>query len=472
MGAVTLRAADRERLQRAALANTPPCSPPVPDRGFAGARGSSPVVSYPSSSSIGPIHPIARSSGPSHPSASSTGPGPVAVAQVASCQRWVAELRGSLATLAERCASLEELHGGVLATLGIGPTASAAVPPATQKMQDLGAQHAELMLNVRQLMADVGREANACLDDRGGEAAATRVLPLSGAVPRPDWRMRFHDVNTDRPPPPQGAAPSPGVAAIEPLAERIGQLNSATIPPGAGRVPDIHASIFATAEEPVDRVELVRRRAAELNGACNAVALGVEASAELPPAAHNASAAISDVWARYHPSRCGGAPPTWFGNNDAALSQNAQAAGTPQAATILDPAVAPLQNFPPPSLSLPTLAEPTSAHTGLSAPSGWTGPALPEPSAMGGIASSLSAPPPQAPIHRLPTPTDAWWQPQAPWQLPPGTVGTPQASPLSGEFQMLQPLPNLPAPGSSWFGSEQLTPPSMPVQFTNLPVRH
>merc|ERR1712232_71755 len=111
-------------------------------------------------------------------------------------------------------------------------------------------------------------------------------------------------------------------------------------------------------------------------------------------------------------------------------------------------------------------------HRGLAAAPSLSGSAPPEPSTLGVIASNLSGPPPQPPIQRLPSPTDAWWQPQQPWQPPPGTMNTPQASPLSGDFQMPQPLPNLPAHGSSCFGSGQLTPPSMPAHFAHPAGRH
>ena len=82
------------------------------------------------------------------------------LAQVQACQRRVAELRGSLALLAERCGSLEEVHEGAKEKLrAFGSSKTTANSPEQLKKQSaarvrgLQGRHSELMTSLQQVLA-------------------------------------------------------------------------------------------------------------------------------------------------------------------------------------------------------------------------------------------------------------------------------------------------------------------------------
>ncbi|CAE8583861.1 unnamed protein product, partial [Polarella glacialis] len=221
-------------------------------------------------------------------------PGPVAMTQIVACRKWVAELQSSLSLLAERCGRLEKVHEGTSNGQALSSSSTAGADLTKSSRSDLGKKHAEIMGGIRQLLAmneeasafavgkDLEGSAQGAQDtDREGGRSVT-VMPLEGAIAnRSDAGIRFHDVQTLRPPRP-------------------------TSVPAACRLP---ISTPGAASEPVVRsaAGLVRSSppsAPDFFGSGQVAACRSDSE----PAAE----AISDVWARFHPSR-GGAAPSWCG---------------------------------------------------------------------------------------------------------------------------------------------------------------
>lgn len=296
--------------------------------------------------------------------------GAVGTPPVAACQRCVSELQGSLTLLADRCSGLEKVHCGALDQLraiSSGSTsAKLAMSPegvkrqVASKMMSLRDRHAELMGAVRQLlvssdavkssgqelkaeqkapdakepMVDEHSKLNSATERRDPtDSTAAKVMTMEGPLAKMDSRLRFHDVQAplasdqhalERSQPsvaPVASRPAPAGRAF-PGAEPVTDLRKcpAAQPTAASGMltqvswgQDANAT-FGSAVPKHDRVELIRRRAAEL-GSRRAAETHDQymLSSSEPFLLHNVSdvldnsdsmgSAISDVWARFHPSK-------------------------------------------------------------------------------------------------------------------------------------------------------------------------
>eukprot|EP00930_Biecheleria_cincta_P056672 TRINITY_DN42742_c0_g1_i1.p1 TRINITY_DN42742_c0_g1~~TRINITY_DN42742_c0_g1_i1.p1 ORF type:complete len:438 (+),score=64.04 TRINITY_DN42742_c0_g1_i1:176-1489(+) len=313
--------------------------------------------------------------------------GAVSTPPVAACQRCVSELQGSLTLLADRCISLEKTHGGALDQLraisSMSTSDKLAMSPegvkrqVASKMMSLRDRHAELMGSVEQLLASSdavkssGQElkpeqkasdANAeepAVDERSTRYSATeqraptdgtaaKVMAMEGPLAKMDSRLRFHDVQAPIAPDQQAperswlsaapvtSGPAPAGRAFpgaEPVTDsRIFPAVKPTTQSGMSSQvsggQDVNTASGSSAPKP-DRVEFIRRRAAELGSRRAAEAHDQHSLTNSEPfLLHNASdflntsdamgTAISDVWARFHPSKFGETAQTAAGPADSA----------------------------------------------------------------------------------------------------------------------------------------------------------
>lgn len=283
----------------------------------------------------------------------------VSASQVAACQRWVSELQGSLVLLADRCSSLEKVHGGALDQLraiSSGSTSAklAASPEGVKrqvatKMMSLRDRHAELMGAVQQLIVSSdafqssGQELKAeqkapdakepTVDEHlnldsttegraPSDGTAAKVVPMEGPLAKMDSRLRFHDVQASAAAPNQ-RAPERSLPSTAPVACRSAPAGRAF--PGAEPVADLRATsagkqdataAFGCAAPKADRVEFIRRRAAELgsrraaethdqNSLPSSQPFVLNSAGDANSSTDSIGYAISDVWARFHPSKFG-----------------------------------------------------------------------------------------------------------------------------------------------------------------------
>ncbi|CAE7690561.1 AKR4C10 [Symbiodinium sp. CCMP2456] len=250
------------------------------------------------------------------------------LSQVQACQRQVSELRASLSLLAERCGCLEDVHKGAIERLRVfgspkpGATLEQLKKQSMAKVKALQSRHGELMSKLQEeLSLSCERSEPTPMTEKLKTPA---VLKGAAGVPSPDL-AKPDTVN--------GA----GVAAPLTLESENGHeqadVSSVTVMPIDGRFHDIQAKSapdrltaqglpmarsFPGAEPclrvrgpplpPSDRVEEIRRRAAEIEKGKRASAALSSAETPVTPRVPETDASrspISDVWARFHPSRGG-----------------------------------------------------------------------------------------------------------------------------------------------------------------------
>lgn len=225
------------------------------------------------------------------------------MSQVQACQRRVAELQGSLAVLAERCGSLEQVHEGAMERLrsfsskgaksGAASASSKLTPEqlkkqSTAKVRGLQHRHGELMKSLQEILKYVQSDSSweTLKDVQSGSATEvpTPVAPVAPVAPVTLWRpenskvkvmamdgpaaklnsrLRFHDIQAKPPPDstflcqsgPDGSEDRPaGSSGYTPV-----KVPGIAYPGGPRNFPGAEA-----AEPRPNRVEEIRRRAAEI----------------------------------------------------------------------------------------------------------------------------------------------------------------------------------------------------------------
>lgn len=267
-------------------------------------------------------------------------PGALAAANVATCRRWVLELRNNLATLAERCGGLEVEHEGVLNCQS----------QCMSRFQRLGCDHSDLMERARCLAAQA--EAEALAEHRYAEEQRLKQelrmqqeeTLLGRAQEDASAASGTRHVSRERPPEQSGDATqcqqgAPTIRCHDVQGSRtvpmIPQLprtgNSRPMSrnsPRACKVPSpmadraagsgIAAPSAACVEQP-PRTTLGSSQSLPSLSPANLGALP-NLAAPTPTAEEPACQAISDVWARYHPSRGGSSSLWWNGAHGASPS--------------------------------------------------------------------------------------------------------------------------------------------------------
>eukprot|EP00440_Ansanella_granifera_P027336 gb/GFBE01029690.1/.p1 GENE.gb/GFBE01029690.1/~~gb/GFBE01029690.1/.p1 ORF type:complete len:518 (+),score=49.04 gb/GFBE01029690.1/:1-1554(+) len=495
--------------------------------------------------------------------------GAVAMSQVQACQRWVSELRGSLALLTERCGNLEQVHHGAMSKLsaigsGQGAAVSAASPERLKRQVNARARgltdrHTELMRSVHQLLAasDEGglsqqpcaagtgpshgtpaaadrKEASGAaptaaeptvmkyvhepvapapvtIDNDGCNAtpSAAPVLTMDGPLAKMNSRLRFHDIqatpapetptsavatpqrNSTRLPSRPSSAPSAGRALAcggdggrrFPGAEPVGGrafpgAEPVLVPHSCVSQPQAGSPSKAAARN-VDRVEIIRRRAAEL-GSRRASLSQTQPSAAADSALYSlgntprsnvgsdsAGSAISDVWARFHPSRGGSGAP-WRTDAGVSTAAGAEQGGehmgqftepvlrSAACASATHPAMQPFprsSSHPPMPVSIGPLPPPPTGCMDARPPTAMFG----STDGTGGFHSSNS----NAGANFMPggfsTPgltgsASSLEAPGSMWGM----------SAMAANLPAPTPLPSLPAGPLGWSNFPSLTPPTLP----------
>lgn len=159
------------------------------------------------------------------------------MSQVQACQRRVAELQGSLAVLAERCGSLEQVHEGAMDRLRTFSAAKAKAKSkmtpeqlkkqSTAKVRGLQHRHGELMKSLKDILSEhpdttwetlkkdvlpVGSPDTALPETlpetgpatlwrpEGATSSRVKVMNLDGPAAKLNSRLRFHDIQAKSPP--------------------------------------------------------------------------------------------------------------------------------------------------------------------------------------------------------------------------------------------------------------------------------
>lgn len=262
------------------------------------------------------------------------------LSQVQACQRQVSELRASLSLLAERCGCLEDVHKGAIERLRDfgspkpGATLEQLKKQSMAKVKALQSRHGELMSKLQEELSlscerseptptteklktpavlkgaagvpspdlakpeavnGAGVAAPLTLESENGheqtDVSSVTVMPIDGRVGKLNSRLRFHDIQAKSAPDrltPQGLPMARSFPGAEPCLRARG--------PHGPPLP------------PSDRVEEIRRRAAEIEKGKRASAALSSAESPVTPRVPETDASrspISDVWARFHPSRGG-----------------------------------------------------------------------------------------------------------------------------------------------------------------------
>lgn len=333
------------------------------------------------------------------------------------------------------------------------------------------------------------------LEGASGEAhSAVTVLPCDGPVAHQDSRLRYHDV--------QARAPSPVATGWSPVGTGFsGACASRGLPPRASSAPrdfggggENHPQVHFHGSHISDRPPRSRSESRQ------PFLRSDTGSSEPPPPpppppdsphGHDllstVSGAISDVWARFHPSR-GRATPLWMGGGggsgspesspgtpigSSSLCSGVAASPSPAhvAATSPAPAARAAAALPPPlppgvgsSCSCGGLRPPAPLGADLSlGPCAGRGLGLgtPQVGSFPPVSGSFNLnmagqqqPPPSPAVGQWPPLADTWWQQQQPPPLGPPAMRPPQPPmqlPLAsgGSFgSWTSPAPVLPSAGT------------------------
>jgi len=278
--------------------------------------------------------------------------------------------------LAERCGCLEDVHNGAIEKLrafGSSPnshptqTLEQLKKQSTAKVRGLQNRHAELMRSLQQELSQHPVEswetlktnsspnfpspappqppsaekqpktqpkaqavASPLVRDAGEKRESVTVMPMDGRAAKLNSRLRFHDIQARAAPDTQGVAHDYTGPSFKGRPFPCPAMNDSRSFPGA---EPFSASCFSPLR--TDRVEEIRRRAAEIGSKRASQAANTEPQhgfpEQAPPKSEEPDASrspISDVWARFHPSRGDQGDLPWpIADATAAISGNAGTGG-------------------------------------------------------------------------------------------------------------------------------------------------